>query len=63
MAYIVTIIYDDGEKEKIEDVNDVSFVHEYMILCKIDLRVRLVKKLKYIAEYKIVEQPIKKAKL
>jgi hypothetical protein len=62
MSFIVTINYVDDGKAKIENVNDVSFVGEFMILCMSDLKTRLVNHLSRITEYKIVEQPVSKAK-
>lgn len=60
MSYIITINYVDNKVEKVEDVNDVTFVGEYMILCLIDLKMRVVRHLSGMKQYKIVEQPVKK---
>jgi hypothetical protein len=60
MSYIVTITASGGSKEKVENVNDVSFVSEFMIMCMSDMKTRIVRRLSQIEEYKIVEQPVKK---
>lgn len=62
MSYIVTILDREYETIKQEDVNDVSFVGEFMILCMSDMKTRYVYPLSMMLQYKIVEQPIVKAK-
>lgn len=42
------------------EVNDISFVGEYMILCMIDLRVRNVEPLRGMISYSLKEKPIVK---
>jgi len=58
MAYTVTVVTKDNKKTEEKDVNDVSFQGDFMILCLIDLKTRVVKNLHDIDFYKIVEQPI-----
>ena len=48
-----------GTKEEIiKDVHDVSFVGEYMVLCLVDMRTRLVRHFSNILCYEIIDQPI-----
>lgn len=58
MAYTVKVKEEGAEIDIIKDVNDVSFVGEYMIMCLSDMRTRLVRHLSKILYYEIIEQPV-----
>ena len=53
--FTVTLMLAQDKSEVIENVNDVSFVGEYMILCLVDLETRVVRPLKDIRAYTIVK--------